>query len=81
MITVFLANTYICSYSMNNFILDHFQHLQFMECHFSMLEMLNTILDGPGLKTSSLWFATSKCAKYQDLKKRKEKVEQLHVGG
>ena len=43
-----------------------------MECHFSILEMLNTILDGPGLKTSSLWFATSECAKYQDLKKRKK---------
>ena len=48
-----------------------------------MLKMLhvNKILNGPGLKTSSLWFATSKCAKYQDLKKRKEKMEQLHVGG
>ena len=35
--------------------------------------MLNKVNDYPGLKPSSMLFATNEYAKYQDLKKRNEK--------
>ena len=43
----------------------------FLEIH--VLEMLKEIIDGPGLETPSMCFATNKYAKYQDLKERNGK--------
>ena len=45
------------------------------------LEMLNKIIDGPDLKTSSMWFATNEYAKYQDFKESNKKMEQVHLEG
>ena len=43
--------------------------------------MLNIVNADPGLKPSSMLFATNEYAKYQDLKKTNEKMEQVHLGG